>query len=463
MDENRFEEDNSIGKTRELDSILAETESGITPREQFSEENLSDEDLQKTRQMDSLADGSDDFGESAPPAPNPVKRRKKKHRKKPQTNHTRTYGQIFLGVVLSVASIAAGVLLAFKCLTAIKDFTGMAKGAREYEITIDESMSVDSIVKTLHENGIIEMPSLFKAYINLSEKQLEDDEDAVKGFLNGEFTVNSNMSYSSLISAMKTEKTYTETVRIMIPEGYTAQQIGQLLEENCVCRAEDFEVYYKSKLNLYDFEEEIVENPDRFYEMEGYLFPDTYEFFVIDDLKEKKDFDTLEYAKKAANKMYANFESKITKAMKARMKELGLTLDETIILASLIQKEGIGAEDMAMISSVFHNRLAEPDRFPQLQSDTTDTYIDDCIRPTIPTNAGDLYDSIIAAYDTYSCEGLPAGAVCNPGLEAINAALYPAETDYYYFLASDDGVFYFASTVEQHEQNIKDAALRDED
>ena len=116
-----------------------------------------------------------------------------------------------------------------------------------------------------------------------------------------------------------------------------------------------------------------------------------------------------------------------------------------------------------MVSSVFHNRLDNPEQFPLLQSDTTYTYIDDCIRPKIPADAGDLYDDIILAYDSYQSEGLPAGALCNPGLEAINAALYPAETDYYYFLVSDDGVFYYAQTVEQHEQNIIDAALHEED
>lgn len=192
-----------------------------------------------------------------------------------------------------------------------------------------------------------------------------------------------------------------------------------------------------------------------------YLFPDTYNFWVVEDLKDNPQYDTLAYAEIAAQKMYENFEDKITRSMEYRMEELGLTLDETIILASLIQKEGTNADNMSMISSVFHNRLDNPERFPSLQSDTTYTYIDNCITPEI--GGEEEYDDVILAYDTYQCEGLPVGAVCSPGLEAINAALYPAESDYYYFLASDDGAFFFAQTNEEHEQNIIDAELRSQE
>lgn len=443
-----------LSGTQELDSISDfsysdEQDGGITPRDRFTDLNSVD-DSEKTRLMDSVIPPQQEEYDAAP-APNPVKKRRRKKKKK-QINHTRTFGQIFLGVLLSVLAVVVGAWLAIQVITALRDFTGMAKDPAEYEITITDDMNVDIIAEQLAENDIIEMPWLFKAYINITDKQ--------EGFLNGEFKVKANMSYDIIVETMKTKKKYTETVMVMIPEGSTAQEIGQLLEENFVCRAEDFEMYYKTKQDKYAFEEGIEDDPERFYYLEGYLFPDTYEFYVIDDLKENPDFDTLEYAKSAADKMYANFENKITRAMEYRMQELGLTLDETIILASLIQWEGTNEENMAMISSVFHNRLNNRGEFPQLQSDTTYTYIDECIVPTIPDDAGDLFDDIILAYDTYQCEGLPAGAICSPGLDAITAALYPEDTDYYYFLASKDGTFYYAQTNAEHEQNIIDAELR---
>lgn len=462
MDKNNFDQlgfpvnDNSddFGTTRELNSIHdadPEDPSGIAPRDRFTEMNSAD-DPGSTRMMDSLT--APDEPEAAPAA-NPVRKRKKRRKKKKYTNHTRTMGHVFLGVVLSVAAICVGVFLAWKVIVGLMDYTVMAKKSHEADIVIDSTMNVDDIAETLHENGIIEMPWLFKTYINMK--------DEAEGFLDGEYTVNSTMSYSNIITLLKTVRQYTNTVTVMIPEGYNAQQIGQLLEENLVCRADDFEKYYRSKLEKYDFEEQITVTENRFYALEGYLFPDTYEFYVIDDLPDKPSMDTSQYAKQAAEKMYSNFQNKITKKMYARAKELGMTFDEVVTLASIIQKEGTNEENMANISSVFHNRLENMYEYPHLQSDTTDNYIEDVIRPNIPSSSLALYENVITAYDTYTCEGLPAGPICSPGLEAINAALYPAETDYYYFLSSSDGVFYYASTVEKHEQNIIDAALREEE
>ena len=462
MDKNNFDQlgfpvnDNSddFGTTRELNSIHdadPEDPSGIAPRDRFTEMNSAD-DPGSTRMMDSLT--APDEPEAAPAA-NPVRKRKKRRKKKKYTNHTRSMGHVFLGVVLSVAAICVGVFLAWKVIVGLMDYTGMAKKSHEADIVIDSTMNVDDIAETLHENGIIEMPWLFKMYINMK--------DEAEGFLDGEYTVNSTMSYSNIITLLKTVRQYTNTVTVMIPEGYNAQQIGQLLEENLVCRADDFEKYYRSKLEKYDFEEQITVTENRFYALEGYLFPDTYEFYVIDDLPDKPSMDTSQYAKQAAEKMYSNFQNKITKKMYARAKELGMTFDEVVTLASIIQKEGTNEENMANISSVFHNRLENMYEYPHLQSDTTDNYIEDVIRPNIPSSSLALYENVITAYDTYTCEGLPAGPICSPGLEAINAALYPAETDYYYFLSSSDGVFYYASTVEKHEQNIIDAALREEE
>ena len=462
MDKNNFDQlgfpvnDNSddFGTTRELNSIHdadPEDPSGIAPRDRFTEMNSAD-DPGSTRMMDSLT--APDEPEAAPAA-NPVRKRKKRRKKKKYTNHTRTMGHVFLGVVLSVAAICVGVFLAWKVIVGLMDYTGMAKKSHEADIVIDSTMNVDDIAETLHENGIIEMPWLFKTYINMK--------DEAEGFLDGEYTVNSTMSYSNIITLLKTVRQYTNTVTVMIPEGYNAQQIGQLLEENLVCRADDFEKYYRSKLEKYDFEEQITVTENRFYALEGYLFPDTYEFYVIDDLPDKSSMDTSQYAKQAAEKMYSNFQNKITKKMYARAKELGMTFDEVVTLASIIQKEGTNEENMANISSVFHNRLENMYEYPHLQSDTTDNYIEDVIRPNIPSSSLALSENGITAYDTYTCEGLPAGPICSPGLEAINAALYPAETDYYYFLSSSDGVFYYASTVEKHEQNIIDAALREEE
>lgn len=470
MDENKFNENDisdesfeseELEKTQEIKSVFpeADTARSITPREEFTELNSPD-DMSKTLLMDSMPgdEPAEPKYDEGIPDGNEIKRRKRKRGRR--VNHTRTMGQVFLGVVISVASMVLGVILSINVVKALRDITGMAKPIKEAEVEITEDMSVDEIVDKLHSGGVIEMPSLMKIYINMTDKK--DSED-YRPFLEGTYTVYSNMSYSSIIDTLKTKKQYTETVTVMIPEGITALEVGQILEENYVCRAVDFEKYYKSKLNKFDFEEQIEDNPNRLNMLEGYLFPDTYEFYVIDDLKKNPNFDTTDYAKTVAETMYNNFESKITKSMKARMKELGMTLDEVIRLAAIVQWEGDAVDNWEKISSVFHNRLNDPENFPNLQSDTIYTYIDKCIKPKITSANRDKMQEIEDAYDTYKCVGLPAGAICNPGLDTINAVLYPADTNYYYFLVSKEGNFYYAQTHEQHVQNIIDAGLEPPD
>ncbi|MGN0649693.1 MAG: endolytic transglycosylase MltG [Oscillospiraceae bacterium] len=443
-------DEENIGSTQQLDSLPGEfgsEEKPITPREEFTENN-SAEESGSTRLMDSVG------GDDVPPhiVNNPVKKRRKSKKKK-QVNHTRTMGQIFLGVLLSVLAIPVGVYLAVQCLTAMKDFTGMAKASRQYEIRVTENMGVDDIAEELHSHGIIEMPSFFKTYIKFADEE--------KGFLNGDFTVNANMSYKDIINTLKTHKTYTETVTVMIPEGMSAEQIALLLEEKKVCRAAEFLAYCSEWHNAFDFEEQIPTENNKFILQEGYLFPDTYEFYLIDDLYEETNTNTAYYAKVAADKMFRNFDSKITKSMNKRMEEIGMSLDEVITLASMIQREATTEESMKMVSSVFQNRLASPELFPTLQSDTTEDYINKYILPNIKGQES-KFEDVLEAYDSYTHKGLIGGAICNPGLDAINAVLYPEETDYYYFLASSDGVFYYGRTIEEHEQNIIDAALRED-
>lgn len=440
-------------KTQVMNSIqipkLSDEEHyGITPRDEFTDLNSAD-DMSRTLLMDPLGDSSSEIPDEPMHVQNPVKKRAKKKKK---INHTRTMGQVFLGAVLSVTALGIGIFLSVKVISAMRDITGMSKAHKEIDFEITEDMGVDEIINGLHENGIIDMPSLMKMYISFTKNG--------DGFLNGPHTINSNMSYNNIISSLKSEKEYTKTIEVVIPEGLSVAEIGALLEENYVCRASDFEEYVKTKQNEFEFEEGIKANSNRMFMLEGYLFPDTYEFYVVDYLEDHPNYDTRTWAKEAADKMMSNFEDRITKKMKNRMKELGMTLDETIILASLIQREGTNEENMAGISSVFHNRLDDQETYPYLQSDTTYTYIDNTIKPRTTAANREQMQKIEDAYDTYKCVGLPAGAVCNPGLDAINAALYPSETSYYYFLAARDGTFYWAETQEQHDQNVIDADLR---
>ena len=125
---------------------------------------------------------------------------------------------------------------------------------------------------------------------------------------------------------------------------------------------------------------------------------------------------------------------------------MGYTPDQVLALASIIQEEAV-PETMKEVSSVLHNRLEDPNA--KLQCDVTISYLNDSVAP--------YFDSIDAYSENYNCYkrvGLPAGPITNVGIEAIDAALYPADTDYYFFLTDENGDFHFAVTWEEHERNV---------
>lgn len=238
-------------------------------------------------------------------------------------------------------------------------------------------------------------------------------------------------------TASSSQPEKAKTVRIVIPEGYTLSQIGDRLEANGVCK----KAALLSTANSYDFSYysligKLGSNANRCYKLEGYLFPDTYEFY-----ENMKPQDVL-------GKMLKNAESKIGSSYSYS----GMTTDQVVALASIIEKESGNVNEMAKVSSVFHNRLKAGMR---LQADVTVLYVEKYLKPNL---TGDInrYNSY---YNTQKCPALPAGAICNPGKAALNAAVHPADTDYYYFAADSSGNYYYAKTYDEHKQNLAKAGI----
>ncbi|QHQ62595.1 endolytic transglycosylase MltG [Anaerocolumna sedimenticola] len=224
----------------------------------------------------------------------------------------------------------------------------------------------------------------------------------------------------------------SNTVKVTIPEGYSVAQVFNLLVKKGVC-PNTTGLY--DALNNYDYSKytlvnEIVKNKNRCFRLEGYLFPDTYEFYRLSKPED------------AIGKFLRNTESKITAQDREKAESLGYSMDEILTIASLIEKEAGNSEQKAMISSVIHNRLNDN---MKLQLDASIFYVERYIKPYI---TGDInrYNSY---YNTYKCSALPAGPICNPGKASIQAALNPAETDYLYFYSDENGKYYYASTYEE--------------
>ncbi len=223
------------------------------------------------------------------------------------------------------------------------------------------------------------------------------------------------------------------TVTITFREGLTVEECAKLLEENGVCSFADF-VNVSNSPAPRDFINEIPNLEQRPFVLEGYIFPDTYEFYY--DMEPQA----------VLNKFLNNYEAKITAEYKARAAELGYTMDEVLRIASIIQEEAVDSE-MKNVSSVLHNRLNSD--YGKLECDVTIFYLNEHVKPYVEDVS--VYSEL---YNTYKFSGLPAGPITNVGIAAIEAALYPADTDYYFFLTDSDMNFHYAVTWKEHSKNV---------
>lgn len=335
---------------------------------------------------------------------------------------------IGVGVCLGI-----GFFFAFFILGSATDMLGLNQEDRQIELSIPKDLSDNEIIKLLTREGVIDQPITFQLFTML--KSLRKKEVS---FHDGVYIFNSNMGYDSIYRALTTGDTIKEEVRITFFEGMTLADIGKLLEEKKVCTKKEFLAATDANDFNFEFVQAIPEDVNRFRKLEGYIFPDTYDFFVGENVNS------------VIKKFLNNFENKITQELREKAKELDMTLDEVIILASIIQKECSNPDEMRKVSSVFHNRLKDQVNYPKLQSDVTVFYVNDNIKPYLNTTNQVMYD----AYNTYQCTGLPVGPVSNPGIDTIKAALYPDDTDYVYFLTDNQGKFYYAKNLNEHNKNL---------
>jgi len=356
-------------------------------------------------------------------------------------------GRILL-VVLLLLLLAAGAAVLF----AYNEIHGNgAPGSTEVTVSIPQGSGVATIANKLKEAGVIRSAYLFRWYVG--------EKGAAAKLQYGDFELTTGSSYDALISTLS-QYAKAETVRVTIPEGTTAIAIAQKMEVAGLCTAEEFlKEANEGDFSTYTFWQYVPEDkdaPNRFMKCEGYLFPETYEFL--------KDDTVHNYVAT----FYAQFDAQFTKEMYAALKKQDMTLPELVTLASFVQEEAGNSQD-SNVAQVFRNRLAEGSPYPRLQSNTSSHVQSDADNNYLwnwvaPYYGGwdDIPENILAAYDTYSCTGLPAGPISNPGLAAIKAALEPQPDeeakDAYFFVTDLKGNYYYAHTLAEHNANCKTAA-----
>ncbi|WP_177214502.1 endolytic transglycosylase MltG [Anaeromicropila populeti] len=233
------------------------------------------------------------------------------------------------------------------------------------------------------------------------------------------------------------DKAASNTVKVTIPEGYSVAQTAVLLVKKGVCQSTQAVLNACNQVDTtkYWFFEGMTPSEERCFLLEGYLYPSTYEFY-----KNSNPGDVV-------SKILKNTENMLTKEQQTRADELGYSLDEVLTMASIIEKEIAISSERTKVSSILHNRLKSG---MKIQCDATIYYVEKYIKPYI---SGDI-DRYSKYYNTYKCSGLPAGPICSPGREAIQAALYPEENEYLYFCSDKNGNYYYASTYQEHLENM---------
>ncbi|MGN0628022.1 MAG: endolytic transglycosylase MltG [Oscillospiraceae bacterium] len=370
------------------------------------------------------------------PEPEPVREEKapsKTQSSGKKKNRRNTLYNSLVTVIWVSAVLAVSVFIASFALSSINDLVGFSKESREYEIVIPEGATLGEIAGILKDKGVIDEPFAFEVYARV--KNMDEKLAA------GTYTLNSNLGYDQIFQALRKKDTAKETISLTFYEGMTVTDIAQKLDENGVCDYDEFMAAVDTEVFEYEFESMMGTSEYIYHKWEGYLFPDTYEFYLGTS------------PRSVMAKFIDNFNSKITAQYYDRMQELGMSLDEVITMASVIQSEAATETDMKLVSSVFHNRLESGSGLPYLQSDVTYFYYRDEIEPYVSDDE-ELDNAYHTSYDTYYKKGLPVGPICNPGITAIEAALYPENSSYYYFVTDAEGNFYYASTLAEHEANI---------
>lgn len=357
--------------------------------------------------------------EAAPNAQQPPQAGKKKYKAK---KHQRKGCATALIWVLCIVAVSVG--LAVGALVLIADFLGVGKSGTA-QVEIKQGTSSAAIARQLDEAGVIRFSTLFRLYTKLM---------GFDGtFKYGVYTIDKESGYESIAQTLQEEGAKAETVKVTIPEFAGMDEIRKRFVAAGICDEDQFreaasDLSYYSEI---DFVQEIpVEQV--YYKLEGYLFPDTYEFYK---------YGSTDCARQAIKKCLILMEEKL-KPYRKEIEKSDFTVHEILTLASIIESESgnAGDEDRAKVSAVFYNRLngVNWEGPKKLQSDPSTKY---------PYGNG--------RYDTYEIEGLPPGPIGSPSVRSIYAAIHPEKNfKYTYFVTDKNGKFYFNDTLSAHNKTI---------
>lgn len=374
-------------------------------------------------------------------------KKKKKEEKKLAKAKNKKNKRIFR-LFWFVAVLIIGSMFGMFAVTGINDMLAVNRTEdTKVKIEIPENPDLDVVTTVLVENNVIEEELFFKLFAIVTKS---DDE-----FTQGTYEIATNKDYEAIINFLLSTSNRQDTVTVTIPEGLNVREIANTLKDNGaisdtdkfleLCNSDHFD-------EDYDFIKAIPNKEDRYYKLEGYLYPDTYLFYKNQDPEDVIYTFLNNFESRYEDKQEVKGYDKRVEIDKM-VEESEYSLDEIMIIASIIQAEAANKEDMYYISSIIHNRLeADVDMgVSNLGLDSTRFY-PYRTKEDVPEDVRDTY---VSSYDTYDKAGLPTGEICNPGIYAILAALNPNDTDYYFFCHDSDGNAHYASDIYEHNLNLE--------
>lgn len=326
-------------------------------------------------------------------------------------------------------------------ITCINDVLALNRSEEVVKVTIPQDSTTNSIIDILSDEGLIKQKIFCKLYyeaVDFVKNINKEKKPADPVYLSGVYYVQKNLGLEGYLNEFKETQKTADTITLVFPEGWTIYQMFDKIAEFGVCSKDQLLASIEGTDFEYSFIGEIPDVSNRTFKLEGYLYPATYEFY------EKSDANTI------IRKFLEASETKWTEEYEAQRIALGLTRDEVIIIASIIQREAANKDQMGLVSSVIHNRLNNSVSWPLLGCDSTANYINKYVAPNVTSLEAVSYEN---SYDTYTQPGLPPGPICNPGDDAIKAALFPDDTNYFYFRHDNSGKIYMARTQSEHDAN----------
>lgn len=348
--------------------------------------------------------------------------------------------------VFFIIVIVVSILVSVYAIFCMNDVLAITK--TKSNVTISYSQQITSngeAIDLLADKGLVKCKNFCKLF--LAVRNIAFHNSKIEGpYEAGMYYLNGKMGLEGMLITLEGDTASNETVTLTFPEGYTIPEIVNKLAENDVCdKAALLSVIQSTEYN-FPLVQGLKAQDSVPYRLEGYLFPDTYEFFIN------------ESAASTVRKFLENGNNKFTEKYTKRAEELGYSKQEIIIIASIIQKEAANDDQMAEISAVLHNRLKDTTNFPTLGCQSTSDYIKNKIAPSLGSTSSHTSDYYLTYYNTNNNStvvGLPAGAICNPGVAAIKAALYPAKSSAKFFFHDNKGNMYTATSYSEFKSKVQ--------